>query len=194
MLGDEAFSSSGFVSATVLTDLAEQDDRDRQALIFRSDNLGEAFTYNNSDPQQPVITFPSAFYDASNFPLKAFEREFALNTDEDNGARFDFYQEFNDQTDIQFGAKIRQRTMTNAFNFCEYEPVNDILLSSVNFVTPERFLNSTAGPTASFDQVTGFIPRLGTGTVALSDGTVCPSPLASGPGAYDGTNLGQGDR
>lgn len=174
--GEFVFSEGSRLEAELFTSEAEQDDRDRQALIFRSDNLGEAFTYNNSDPQQPVVTFPSAFYDASNFPLKAFEREFALNTDEDNGARFDFYQEFNDQTDIQFGAKIRQRTKTNAFNFCEYEPVNDILLSSVNFVTPERFLNSTAGPTASFDQVTGFIPRLGTGTVALSDGTVCPSP------------------
>lgn len=174
--GEFVFSEGSRLEAELFTSEAEQDDRDRQALIFRSDNLGEAFTYNNSDPQQPVVTFPSAFYDASNFPLKAFEREFTLNTDEDNGARLDFYQEFNDQTDIQFGAKIRQRTKTNEFNFCEYEPVNDILLSSVNFVTPERFLNSTAGPTASFDQVAGFIPRLGTGTVALSDGTACPSP------------------
>ena len=174
--GEFVFSEGSRLEAELFTSEAEQDDRDRQALIFRSDNLGEAFTYNNADPQQPVVTFPSAFYDASNFPLKAFEREFTLNTDEDNGARLDFYQEFNDKTDIQFGAKIRQRTKTNEFNFCEYEPINDILLSSVNFVTPERFLNSTAGPTASFDQVAGFIPRLGTGTVALSDGTACPSP------------------
>ena len=145
-------------------------------MIFRSKNLGLPFTYDNSDPKKPVVTFPSAFYDPSNFPLKAFEREFALNTDEDSGAKVDFYYSLNNETDIQLGAKVRSRRKVNEFNFCEYEPVNDILLSSVDYVTPESYLNSVAGPTASFGQVTGFIPRLGGGTATLSDGTVCPSP------------------
>ena len=174
--GEFIFSENSRLEAELFASEAEQDDRDRQALIFRSKNLGLPFTYDNSDPKKPVVTFPSAFYDPSNFPLKAFEREFALNTDEDSGAKVDFYYSLNNETDIQLGAKVRSRRKVNEFNFCEYEPVNDILLSSVDYVTPESYLNSVAGPTASFDQVTGFIPRLGGGTATLSDGTVCPSP------------------
>ena len=52
--GEFVFSEGSRLEAELFTSEAEQDDRDRQALIFRSDNLGEAFTYNNSDPQQPV--------------------------------------------------------------------------------------------------------------------------------------------
>ncbi|MFZ8977147.1 MAG: TonB-dependent receptor, partial [Pseudohongiellaceae bacterium] len=174
--GEFIFSENSRLEAELFASEAEQDDRDRQALIFRSKNLGLPFTYYNSDPKKPVVTFPSAFYDPSNFPLKAFEREFALNTDEDSGAKVDFYYSLNNETDIQLGAKVRSRRKVNEFNFCEYEPVNDILLSSVDYVTPESYLNSVAGPTASFGQVTGFIPRLGGGTATLSDGTVCPSP------------------
>ncbi len=174
--GEFVFSENSRLEAELFASEAEQDDRDRQALIFRSKNLGLPFTYDNSDPKKPVVTFPSAFYDPSNFPLKAFEREFALNTDEDSGAKVDFYYSLNNETDIQLGAKVRSRRKVNEFNFCEYEPVNDILLSSVDYVTPESYLNSVAGPTASFGQVTGFIPRLGGGTATLSDGTVCPSP------------------
>ena len=174
--GEFIFSENSRLEAELFASEAEQDDRDRQALIFRSKNLGLPFTYDNSDPKKPVVTFPSAFYDPSNFPLKAFEREFALNTDEDSGAKVDFYYSLNNETDIQRGAKVRSRRKVNEFNFCEYEPVNDILLSSVDYVTPESYLNSVAGPTASFGQVTGFIPRLGGGTATLSDGTVCPSP------------------
>ena len=174
--GEFIFSENSRLEAELFTSEAEQDDRDRQALIFRSKNLGSPFTYDNSDPKKPVVTFPSAFYDPSNFPLKAFEREFALNTDEDSGAKVDFYYSLNNETDIQLGAKVRSRRKVNEFNFCEYEPVNDILLSSVDYVTPESYLNSVAGPTASFGQVTGFIPKLGGGTATLSDGTVCPSP------------------
>lgn len=174
--GEFIFSENSRLEAELFASEAEQDDRDRQALIFRSKNLGLPFTYDNSDPKKPVVTFPSAFYDPSNFPLKAFEREFALNTDEDSGAKVDFYYSLNNETDIQLGAKVRSRRKVNEFNFCEYEPVNDIFLSSVDYVTPESYLNSVAGPTASFGQVTGFIPRLGGGTATLSDGTVCPSP------------------
>ena len=174
--GEFIISEDSRLEAELFASEAEQDDRDRQALIFRSKNLGLPFTYDNADPKKPVVTFPSVFYDPSNFPLKAFEREFALNTDEDSGAKVDFYYSLNNETDIQLGAKVRNRRKVNEFNFCEYEPVNDILLSSVDYVTPERYLNSVAGPTASFGQVTDFIPRLGGGTATLSDGTLCPSP------------------
>ena len=174
--GEFIFSDDSRLEAELFASEAEQDDRDRQALIFRSDNLGLPFTYDNSDPKKPVVTFPSEFYDPSNFPLKAFEREFALNTDEDSGAKVDFYYSLNNETDIQLGAKVRNRRKVNEFNFCEYEPVDDILLSSVDYVTPENYLNSVAGPTASFGQVKDFIPRLGGGTATFSDGTVCPAP------------------
>ena len=160
----------------VFTSEAEQDDRDRQAVIFRSDTIDEAFTYDNSDPEKPIVTFPATFYDPSTFNLKAFEREFTLNTDEDSGASFDFYYSLTGNTDLQFGGKIRQREKLNDLIFCAYEPVNDINLSSVNFVTPNQFLNTVAGPTASFDQVKGFIPRLGSGSASLSDGSTCQSP------------------
>jgi TonB-dependent receptor len=155
---------------------AEQDDRDRQAVIFRSDTIDQPITYDNSDPKKPVVTFPSAFYDPSNFALDAFEREFTLNTDEDIGAKVDVTFDLNNNTQLQYGLKIRQREKLNALVFCAYEPTADILLSSVNFTSPENFFNVANGPTASFDQVKGFIGNLGSGTSALSDGTSCQNP------------------
>ncbi|MCG8415217.1 MAG: TonB-dependent receptor [Pseudomonadales bacterium] len=160
------------------TSEAEQDDRDRQAVIFRSDAIDDSIVYDNSDPRRPAVTFPAFFYDASNFPMDAFEREFTLNTDEDIGGKVDFYTDLNANTQLQYGAKIRQREKLNDFVYCGYEPVDDLLLSTVDFVQPEQFLNTREGPTATFDQVKGFISRLGNGSVALSDGTSCQAPGA----------------
>ncbi len=157
---------------------AEQDDRDRQAVIFRSDTIDEPITYDNSNQKKPVVSFPGVFYDPSTFNLDAFEREFTLNTDEDIGAKFDVYYDLNNSTQLQFGGKVRQREKLNDLVFCAYEPVDDINLSTVNLDRPPQFLNSIAGPTASFDQVKGFIGRLGSGSTALSDGTFCQNPGA----------------
>lgn len=155
---------------------AEQDDRDRQALIFRSAEVDDVITYNNSDNQAPSVTFPSALYDPSIFALNAFEREFTLNTDQDYGAKLDYTWTLNTDTELQFGLKYRSREKLNDFVACYYEPVDDILLSSVDFTTTEQFLNTVSGPTASFDQVKGFIGRLGSGSTPLSDGSTCQNP------------------
>jgi TonB-dependent receptor len=175
---DLQLSEQSLLEVELFHSQAEQDDGDRQAVIFRSSTIDQPITYDNSDPRRPVVTFPQGFYDPSIFGLKAFEREFALNTDEDNGLKMDLTHQYSDNTELQFGLKYRAREKTNDYTFCGYEPINDILLSSVNFVTPDQFLNTTAGPTASFDQVKGFISQLGTGSTALSDGTSCQNPGA----------------
>ncbi|GJL65419.1 MAG: TonB-dependent receptor [Nitrospirales bacterium] len=172
------FDNGSRAELEFFTSEAEQDDRDRQAVIFRSDTIDEAITYDNSNQKKPVVTFPSVFYDPSTFNLNAFEREFTLNTDEDIGAKFDFYHDLNNNTQLQFGAKIRQREKLNDLVFCGYEPIDDINLSTVSLDQPDQFLNSIAGPTASFGQVKGFISRLGSGVTTLSDGTFCQNPGA----------------
>lgn len=155
---------------------AEQDDRDRQAVIFRSEEIPDSIVYDNSDTKAPVVTFPAALYDPNIFALNAFEREFTLNTDEDYGAKLDYTWTLNTDTELQFGLKYRAREKLNSFVACYYEPVDDILLSSVDFTTTEQFLNTVQGPTASFDQVKGFISRLGSGSTQLSDGSSCQNP------------------
>ena len=152
---------------------AEQDDGDRQAVIFRSDTVDEPVTYDNSDPQKPVVTFANAFYDPANFNLNALEREFTLNTDEDIGARLDMYYDYSNNTQVQYGLKLRQREKVNDYNFCAYEPLNDIALSSVANTRAPAYFNTLTGPTPTFDQVKGFTGGLGTSQFMLSDGTTC---------------------
>ena len=155
---------------------AEQDDRDRYNVIFRSDTVDSPITYDNSSSRRPLVTFPGEFYDPANFPLKTWEAEFALNTDEDIGARFDWNHSLNDSTELQFGGKIRQREKVNNYNFCGYDPLVDSTLADYDFVTPDQYLNTAHGPTPTFDQVEAFRANLGAGTYSLSDGTSCPNP------------------
>lgn len=169
-----SFNDRNHVEAEIFMSEAEQDDGDRQAVIFRSSTVDEPITYDNSDPKKPVVTFPSAFYDPSIFSLKAVEREFALNTDEDIGGKIDVTFDLNTSTQVQYGLKLRQREKVNNYNFCGYEPIDDILLSSVNYTNPEDFFNTVNGPTATFSQVKAFNSSLGTGVASLSDGTSCP--------------------
>lgn len=155
---------------------AEQDDTDSYTAIFRTDTIDSPITYDNSNPKKPVVTFPSEFYDPANFSLNAWESDYALNTDEDTGAKFDFMYTLNNSTELQLGAKYRQREKVNTFNFCAYEPVADVSLADNPNVVPDQFLNSIAGPTPSFDQVKNFRNNLGSGSYALSDGTTCINP------------------
>lgn len=173
-----SFNERNHVEAEIFMSEAEQDDGDRQAVIFRSSTVDEPITYDNSDPKKPVVTFPSAFYDPSIFAMKALEREFALNTDEDFGGKIDVTFDFSASTQIQYGLKLRQREKVNTYNFCGYEPIDDILLSSVDHTNPEDFFNTVNGPTATFNQVKAFNGSLGTGVSSLSDGTSCPNPGA----------------
>ncbi len=175
--GDFQLSDASLLEVELFQSEAEQDDRDRQAVIFRSSTINEPIVFNNSDPRRPVVTFAPGFYDPSIFKLNANEREFALNTDRDHGMKVDLTHEFSDTTELQFGLKYRARKKTNDYNFCGYDPVNDILLSDVDFVTPSPFLSTIAGPTATFDQVKDF--QLGSGSTALSDGTFCQNPGAA---------------
>lgn len=158
---------------------AEQDDRDRQAAIFRSSTVDSPITYDNSDPKKPVVTFPSEFYNPGIFTLNAWEKEGALNTDEDIGGKIDVYYDLGDNTELQYGLKLRQREKVNEYNFCGYEPVDDVFLSDLSYTTPDQYFNSVPGPTATFAQAKAFISNLGSGNVMLSDGTTCfnPSPF-----------------
>ena len=155
---------------------AEQDDTDRYNVIFRSDTVESPITYDNSNHQQPVVTFPAEFYNPSTFGLKAWETEFALNTDEDTGVKFDYRYALNESTELQFGAKYRQREKINNYNFCGYEPVADSTLADFAHVFPDQYLATVAGPTPDFDQVKNFRNNLGEGSYSLSDGTTCLNP------------------
>ncbi len=155
---------------------AEQDDTDSYNVIFRSDTIDSPITYDNSNNQSPVVTFPAEFYDPNNFGLKAWESDFALNTDEDTGVKFDYIYALSNSTELQIGAKYRQREKINNFNFCAYEPVADSTLADYANLIPDQFLNTVAGPTPDFDQVKNFRNNLGAGSYSLSDGTTCQNP------------------
>ncbi|MFT4886999.1 MAG: TonB-dependent receptor [Pseudohongiellaceae bacterium] len=174
--GNFQLSDNSLLEVELFTSAAEQDDGDRQAVVFRSLESVAPILYDNSDSKRPTVVFPTDLYAASAFKLNAFEREFALNTDEDNGLKVDFSSQFTDNTQLQFGVKYRSREKTNTLNFCGYKPIDDLLLSSVDFTTAPQFFNTITGPTATFEQVKGFISQLGRGTTALSDGTTCQNP------------------
>lgn len=160
----------------VFSSEAEQDDTNSFNVIFRSDTVESPITYDNSNPKKPVVSFPQEFYDPANFGLNAWEADFALNTDKDSGLKFDYMYSLSLNTELQFGAKYRQREKNNSFNFCAYDPAADSTLADYINVTPGQYLSTVAGPTASFDQVKAFANNLGSGSYALSDGTTCPNP------------------
>ncbi len=174
--GEFQLNEKNRMELEIFSSKAEQDDGDRQAVIFRSDTIDEPVTYDNADPKKPVVTFANAFYDPANFNMDAFEREFALNTDEDFGIKLDMYYALGANTEVQYGLKMRQREKLNSYNFCSYEPTSDIALSSVANTRAEPFFNTLTGPTPTFDQVALFRNSLGSGNVALSDGTFCRAP------------------
>ncbi|MDF1765335.1 MAG: TonB-dependent receptor [Gammaproteobacteria bacterium] len=155
---------------------AEQDDTRSYNAIFRSGKVNSPITYDNSDPQKPVVTFPSEFANAGLFNLKAWESDFSLNTDEISGGTVDYSYSVNDSTEFRAGAKLSQREKINNFNFCAYEPIEDANLADYNFLTLPKFLNTSTGPTPTFEQVRAFQQNLGSGSFALSDGTTCRNP------------------
>ena len=157
---------------------SEQDDSQKYAVIYRSDKVDLPILYDNSDPRRPMVSFPAEFSDPASFPLKAFEHENGLTTDRDVGARFDMTWMLDQSTELQYGLKIRQREKRNDFNFCAYEPVDDILLSSAGLRSIPAYLNSVHGPAPSVDTVRSYIGRIGSSAAALSDGTTC---LDTGP-------------
>lgn len=157
---------------------AEQDDTEGYNAIFRSDKLSGDIIYDNSRPEQPAIAFPADFYDPTSYTLKTWESEIAMNTDQDIGARVDFFTSLTQDSEIQYGLKYRQREKRNDFNLCGYDPVDDILLSDFGFETISPYLNSIHGPAPSVAQVKASKANLGSGSYRLSDGTTCPNPGA----------------
>jgi len=169
---------SNRLEAELFKSEAEQDDRGRYNVIFRSGTIDSPIIYDNSDPKKPGVSYPVEFYDPANFGLKAWESESALNSDEDIGAKIDVYTQLAGNTELQYGLKYRQREKSNDYNFCGYEPVVDSTLADYPNLLTERFLNSDSGPTTTFDQVKAFRNNLGSGSYALSDGTTCRNPGA----------------
>jgi len=151
--------------------LAEQDDRDRFATIFRSDEVATPLTYNNADPGKPVVGFASEFYDPANLEANAWEVEPNLTEDEDIGLRFDFTQDMTEATSIQFGGKIRMREKSNDTNFCGYEPLTDSTLADYTQKPIPGYFKNIHGPAPSEATITGIRNMIGSGFVALSDGT-----------------------
>ena len=164
------------VEIEFFTSQAEQDDTQSYNAIFRSGKINQPITYDAADSQKPTVTFPAAFYNANNFNLKAWESDYSLNTDENTGATVDYRYSYSSNTEIQTGLKFSAREKVNNFNFCGYEPINDVNLAEVNNLTLSPFLASKAGPTPTFDQVKAFRDNLGAGSYALSDGTTCRNP------------------
>ena len=154
---------------------AEQDDTEKYAAIYRSDELDIPLTYDNSNSRQPVLSYPNEFLDPGIFGLKVFEHEIALTTDRDVGAKFDMTWAFNADTEIQYGAKYRQREKRNNFNFCGYEPIDDYPLTDANSTIIGPYLASVHGPAPTTAHVRSLVGQRGTGFTSLSDGTTCPS-------------------
>lgn len=164
------------LKAEVFGSRAEQDDTDRVNAIYRSPNLRTPLTYDNSDPRKPVLNFNSALYNPTIYELNAFEAEFGLTEDEDAGFKLDLTHAWTDSTQLQYGIKYRARTKTNNFNFCGYEPVNDQTLADSENRTIGQYFGNVHGPSPTFDGTRALTATLGSGTYALSDGTLCPSP------------------
>lgn len=154
---------------------SEQDDRNKYAVIYRTKKVKSPILYDNSDPKKPVVTYPEEFSDPTNFPLKAFEHDDGMTTDRDIGVKFDMTWSLGAATELQYGLKYRQREKRNDFNFCAYEPLDDIFLTSADVVPISPYLGSLHGPAPSAANVRSYLDRIGTGTVNLSDGTTCAS-------------------
>lgn len=160
---------------------AEQDDRDRFATIFRSDEINSPLSFGG-DPRQPVLTFDPYFYDPANFEANAWEVEPNLTEDEDFGGRFDITQYLNQGTEIQYGGKVRIREKSNDTNFCGYEPVATSTLADYSLENIPVYLNNVHGPAPDQATITGINNQLGTGFITMSDGT---SPCRSNGALFD---------
>ena len=176
-LGTEFVLGNGIeVRAELFGSRAEQDDTDKWNVIYRSGTVDTPLVWDNSNPKKPVLNFAPEFYDPAFFSLNTFEYEYALTTDEDVGFRLDFTQALTDATELQYGVKTRQREKRNDFNFCGYDPINEILLSDTELHDIEPYLGSVHGPAPSFSNGRSYISLLGQGSYELSDGTTCFNP------------------
>lgn len=170
--GSEFKLSNGMeVKAELFGSLAEQDDRDRYAAIFRSDEVATPLSYNNTDPRKPALTFATDLYDPANLEANAWEVEPNLTEDEDIGFKVDFSHQLTEFTALDFGAKVRLREKTNDTNFCGYEPVATTTLADFGVRPIPSYFNNVHGPAPLESTITGIQNDLGSGFITMSDGT-----------------------
>ncbi len=174
--GEFAFGDRTTLKAEIFASEAEQDDTDKWNVIFRSIELDQPMTYDNSDPRQPTLNFAPELYLPENLPLRALEYEYALTRDEEMGFRADLNFSLTDSTELQYGLKYRTREKNNDFNFCGYEPVADSTLADYPNTEIGAYLNNRHGPAPTVASVHAMAQTLGNGTIALSDGTTCRAP------------------
>ncbi len=160
---------------SIFSSEAEQDDSDQYEAVFRGEAADQVFTFDNSNPQSPVVVYPDYFYDPDNLLLDGYSTEYAVTSDESIGATFDFTHLYSDSTVLDFGLKYREREKANNFNFCGYSPADDNPLSSFNYTNIDSYLDSIHGPTPTFAQIKDLRSELDyTNLVDLADGTTCP--------------------
>ncbi|WP_299594665.1 TonB-dependent receptor [uncultured Microbulbifer sp.] len=174
--GEFQLSERSSLKAEIFGSQAEQDDTNKWNAIYRSIELDTPMTYDNSDPKKPVLNYAPELYDPQNYFLKALESETALSTDQDFGLRVDMNLELNDVTELQYGIKYRQRDKDNEFDFCGYEPIDDVTLAEHDNRVIGDYFGNNHGPSPTYDGVRDLIPTLGNGSFALSDGTSCRAP------------------
>ncbi|HEY7773728.1 MAG TPA: TonB-dependent receptor [Marinagarivorans sp.] len=176
-IGSEFLLSDRMTLTTeVFASQAEQDDTDKWNVIFRSIELDQAMTYDNSNPRQPILNFADEFYNPENLPLRTLEYEYALIQDEEVGFRADLNFVLNDSTELQYGLKYRARDKDNDFDFCGYEPVVGSTLADYPNAEIGDYMNNRHGPAPMEAAVRILENSLGSGLFALSDGTTCRAP------------------
>lgn len=167
------------LKAEVFASRAKQDDDNRWNGIFRSAQIDVPLVWDNSNPRKPVLSFDPAFNDAGNFELNAMETESAITRDRDIGARIDLSQQFNEATSFRYGLKYRARDKDNDFNFCGYEPGQDLTLADIEYASPGAYFGNVHGPSPTYRGTRDLAARISDGTMAtLLDGTACPNPAA----------------
>ena len=149
-------ANGGFLEVQVFRSEAEQDDTDRYNLIFRSKEKDGVTTLDTANPQKPVLGLPSEFYDASTFPGKVAEQEYALTEDEEQGFKID-YTYMIGETVVQTGLKYRQREKINNYQFCEYDMPKGTTLADYDYQTIGKYLANTHGPAPTFEQVKSIV-------------------------------------
>jgi TonB-dependent receptor len=178
-LGTEfALQNGSDIRVEVFGSRAEQDDTNRVNAIYRSSLVDTPLTWDNSNPRKPLLNFAADFYDPAIYKLKAFEAEFGNTKDTDVGARFDITLALDSATELQYGAKIRQRAKRNDFNFCGYDPDSDLTLAEAGVRIEPTFLATKQGPYPSAAGARALQAEvMNPGSPSkLSDGTFCPSP------------------
>jgi TonB-dependent receptor len=172
--GEFILNESTELRMEVFGSRAEQDDTDKVNAVYRSSAINRPLTWNNSNPRKPQLNLAPGFYDANNYKLNAFEKEYSMTQDRDVGARFDLTQDLENGTTLQYGAKLRRREKENNFDYCGFKPTTDRTLAQSGVLGIAPYFNTAHGPSPSADGAWELQNLLGGAPLVLADGTVCP--------------------